>query len=1057
MLRAVVDASIRFRLLVLLGAAVLLVLGATQLSKAPADVLPEFEQPSVQVQTESLGLSAPEVEQLITVPMESNLVNGVPGVQSIESRSIPSLSMIEMRFSRGTDILHARQLVQERLSQSPALPSVAQAPQMLQPVSSTPRVMMIGLSTRRLSPIELSVLARWTIRPRLLGLPGVANVAIWGLRDRQLQVQVDSQRLHAHHLTLAQMIKTTGNAQLVSPLTYLDASTPGSGGFIDGPNQRLSIQHILPFGKPAKLAQVPIDGGHGLRIGDVAKVAEGHPPLVGDAVVHGGHGLLLAVDKRPGASTPAVARELQNALADMRPGLHGVSIDSSVFTPEAYLHRSIHNVTVLVIIAAALAAIAIAALLLNLRAAFVTLASVLTSFVVAALVLDLLGGTMNALAFAGLVVALGVIVDDATGDAQNILRRVRENRAAGGDEPVRAIVREASREMRSPLFYAILIILLAVVPVVVAAGITAAFLHPLVRAYAVAVLASLAVALTVTPAVSVLVFFGLGADRGVPAWNTRLRARGEALLATAIRAPRPLLLVLSLIGLVGVAVVPLLEAPRRPSFQDRDLVVHAHARPGTSLRAMDRISARMSGAVRAIPGVRDVSANVGRAALSDQFVDTSSAELWVSMKGSADYGATRKAIEHAASSIPGAGSSVTTYERDQMGNVLGERNTTADLRVYGLRYDVLERKARELQARMRHVPGISRTRVEGLPTEEPTITVAVDTAAALHHGLKPGDIRRAVATQVEGLVVGNFFEQQKVFDVTVQGTTATHDSVGKIRQLLIDQPGGGQVPLGDVARVGIHRSPVDIRHSSISRYLDVVADVTGRPVGSVRDDLQRLAERTAFPLDYHAEVVGSSDPGRTSHAAFVTFVIAAEVIAFLILQAAFGSWPLAATLFLTLPLATSGGVLVAFATGYDDDLGALAGLLAVFALAVRQGVVLIARAQFLRRRKGAVFGPELVLTATRERLAPILTTNLVTAVAMLPFVVAGNVAGNEIPRQMGVVVLGGLVTSTLLMLLVVPALYVHFGREARSLLRWREPSGAAPAASGPRESPADAS
>ena len=345
MLRATIDAGIRFRLLLVLGAAVLLVVGGTQLSKAPADVLPEFGQPTVQIQTESLGLSAPEVEQLITVPMESNLINGVPGVESVQSHSIPSLSTIELRFDRGTDIYKARQLVQERLSQSPALPSVAQAPQMLQPVSSTPRVMMVGLSTRRLSDIELSVLARWTIRPRLLGLPGVANVAIWGLRDRQLQVEVDPKRLHDHRLTLAQIIKTTGNAQLVSPLTYLDASTPGSGGFIDGPAQRLSIQHILPFGTPSKLAQVPIDETNGVRLGDVATIVEGHPPLVGDAVVRGGRGLLLAVDKRPGASTLAVTRELQNALADMKPGLSGVTIDASAFRPAAYMHRSIHHLT----------------------------------------------------------------------------------------------------------------------------------------------------------------------------------------------------------------------------------------------------------------------------------------------------------------------------------------------------------------------------------------------------------------------------------------------------------------------------------------------------------------------------------------------------------------------------------------------------------------------------------------------------------------------------------------------------------------------------------------
>ena len=1036
MLRATIDSSIRFRLLLILGAAVLMVVGVSQLRKAPADVLPEFGQPTVQIQTESLGLSAPEVEQLITVPMESNLINGVPGVESVRSDSIPSLSLIELKFNRGTDILHARQLVQERLSQSPALPSVAQAPQMLQPVSSTPRVMMVGLSTNRLSDLELSVLARWTIRPRLLGLPGVANVAIWGLRDRQLQVQVDPNRLREHGLTLAQIIKSTGNAQLVSPLTYLDASTPGSGGFIDGPAQRLSVQHILPFGTPGKLAQVPIDGAHGLRLGDVSQVVEGHPPLVGDGVVHSGRGLLLAVDKRPGASTLAVTRELQNALEDMAPGLRGVHIDSSIFRPAVYMHRAIDHLTLLVIIAGVLAAFAIAAFLLHLRTALVAVVSILASFMAAALVLDAFGQTMNALAFAGLLAALTVIVDDATGDAHNVLRRIRENREAGGSEPARAIVRQALREMRAPLCYATVIILLAVVPVLVAEGLTASFLHPLVVAYALAVLVSMVVALTLTPALCMLLLAGVDSTRPAPAAIQRLRARCEEILAAAIRAPRPLLLVLSVVGLLGVALVPFLEAPSRPTFRDRDLLVHWQAPPGTSLTEMDRVATRATRELRAIPGVSDVGATVGRARLSDQIVETNSSELWVSMKASADYAKTRAAIEQVVGGTPGISGSLSTYEGNQLTGVLGERNSTVDLRVYGQRYAALDAKARELQARVVHIPGVRNTRVVGLPTEQPAVQVAVNVAAALRHSLKPGDIRRAVATDVEGLIVGNFFQQQKVFDVTVQGKTGTRDTVPRIANMLIDQPGGGQVPLSEVASVKVGPSPVDIPHSSISRYLDVVADVHGRSVAAVRSDIRRRISGVSFPLDYHAEVLGAGEPGHTSHASFVTYLIAAELVAFLVLQAAFGSWPLAATLFLTLPLAMSGGVLVAFATGYDDELGALAGMLAVFALAVRQGVVLIARAQYLRRRAGAVFGTELVLTATRERLAPILTSNATVAAAVLPFAIAGDIAGNEIVRSMAVVILGGLVTSTLLTLLVVPALYVHYGREAAVRLKW---------------------
>jgi Cu/Ag efflux pump CusA len=326
-------------------AAGLMVLGFTQLTKMPADVLPEIAAPVVEVQTESLGLSAPEVEQLITVPLEQDLLNGVMGVQDIRSHSLAGLSSVQLRFEPGTDLIRARALVQERLTQAFALPNVSKPPQMLQPVSSTGRVLMIGLASAKLSPVELSVLARWTIRPRLMGLPGVANVAIFGQLDRQLQVLVDPERLRARHVTLAQVISTAGNSQLVSPLSFLEASTPGTGGFIDGPNQRLSVRHVLPFGVPADLAQVPVEGVRGtpLRLGDVATVVAGHQPMIGDAAWGGRPGLVLVVQKLPGASTPAVTRAVDRALAQLRPGLPAVQINASLFRPATYLEHGFDN------------------------------------------------------------------------------------------------------------------------------------------------------------------------------------------------------------------------------------------------------------------------------------------------------------------------------------------------------------------------------------------------------------------------------------------------------------------------------------------------------------------------------------------------------------------------------------------------------------------------------------------------------------------------------------------------------------------------------------------
>src|SRR4051812_24050049 len=362
---------------------------------------------------------------------------------------------------------------------------------MLQPMSATSRAMMIGLSTRRLSPIQLSVLARWTVKPRLMGLPGVANVAIWGFRDRQLQVNVDPARLAVNHVSLSQLLRTTGNAQLVSPLTFVEASTPGTGGFIDGPNQRIGIRHIVPFGKPSNLAQVPVeDTGGRLRIGDVASVSEDHQPLIGDAVVDDRHGLLLVVQKLPGANTLKVTREVEDALDELRPGLAGVQIDSRAFRPASFLEEAMGNVALLIAIGGALLLVALVAFLMQWRAVFVSAIAIPLSLMAALLVLRLTGQTINALVVAGLVIAVGAVVDDAVGDAHAVARgRISEllrNRGAMG--------------------FATLILLLAIMPVFLAGGTDGAFLHPLALAYGLAVLASMVVALTVTPVVGSLVY-----------------------------------------------------------------------------------------------------------------------------------------------------------------------------------------------------------------------------------------------------------------------------------------------------------------------------------------------------------------------------------------------------------------------------------------------------------------------------------------------------------------------------------------------------------------------
>jgi Cu/Ag efflux pump CusA len=483
MMRSIVGASLRFRLLMVALAAGLLGVGAAQLREMPVDVLPEFAPVTVEIQTEALGLSATEVEQLITVPIEQDLLVGVAFLDDIRSQSVAGLSRVLLVFEPGTDMFTARQVVAERLTQAHALPHVSKPPQMLQPLSSTNRVMMVGLSSKDVSPIEMSVQARWTIAPRLTGVPGVANVSIWGQRDRQLQVQVDPERLRNNNVSLLQVLETAGNALWVSPLTFVEASTPGTGGFIDTPNQRLGVQHLLPISTPEDLGQVRLEESSNLRLGDVASVVEDHQPLIGDAVLgDSGDGLLFVIEKLPEANTLAVTRGVEDAIREMQPGFTGLEFDTTVYRPASYIEHAGDNIRLALLFAAGLLLLALIALFLRWRPVVVALVAISVSLVSAALVLWALGETMNVIVLAGLVAALLLVIDDAIVDVDAISRRLQSERENGSNRSKAEIILEATLHLRSAAFYAGLIMVLAALPVVFLDGIAGAFFPSIVTA-----------------------------------------------------------------------------------------------------------------------------------------------------------------------------------------------------------------------------------------------------------------------------------------------------------------------------------------------------------------------------------------------------------------------------------------------------------------------------------------------------------------------------------------------------------------------------------------------
>lgn len=1026
-MRWIVGSSMKLRLVMAAVAALLLVFGFTQLRKMPVDALPEFSRPYVEIQAEALGLSAQEVEAMITTPMEADMLNGTPWAEEIRSVSIPGLASIKLIFERGTDIMRARQVTLERMTELFALPQVSRPPQMVNPVASAGRCMEIGITSKKHSLIDLSVLARWTIAPRLMGLAGVSNVSIWGERQRQLQVQVDPERLRAEGLTLMQIVSTAGNSLWASPLSFLEASTPGTGGWIDTPNQRLGIRHVLPIQTAADLAKVPIEGAPSKRLGDIATVVEDHQPLIGDAFVNDAASLMLVVEKFPWANTKQVTKDVEMALAALRHGLAGVEMDPTLFRPATFLDLAINNLSSTLLISAVLLVLALVAFLFNWRTALIAIVAVLVSAIVAGGVLYLRGVEANMMMIAGLMIGLAAFIDDAIVSVDNIARRIRQAREEDGGKSTSTIIYEAVIEMRSPLLYATVIMALAVVPLMFLEGVSGAFWQPVATSYILALLASLAVALTITPALSLLFLRKGSLPAGDSPIMGMLRGLYNGLFGWAARAPRPAFITTCVLAVVGLVCLPMLrQESLLPDLKETDLVVRMEGSPAASHPAMTRIITLAGRELRAVPGVRNVSSHIGRAILSDMQTNINAGELWVSIDPAADYDATVAKVREVVAGYPGLSPEVLTYSQAKIREELSGTGENLVVRVYGENTAMIRKKAEEVQKMLAGVKGIVDPYVQ-YPTEMPTLEIEVDIERAKQLGLKPGDVRRAAASLVSGIVVGSLFEQQKVFDVVVWGSPNVRHSVDNVRALLIDRPHGGYVRLDEVANVRIVPGEAEIHRDAVARRIDVVADVRDRDLAAVAADIQNGIAQIDFPLEYRAELLGQYAERLAAQNRLTAFAIAAAIGIFLLLQAYFRSWRLATVVFVTLPMALAGGTFTAFVTtGGVVSFGAIVGLFAIFGIAVRNTVTLIGGYRRLER-EGEEFGAELVQGITQERSGPILMSAVATALVFLPIVFAGNIAGLEIAQPLAVVVLGGLITTTIFSLAGVPAMYLLFG------------------------------
>ncbi|MBS2012789.1 MAG: efflux RND transporter permease subunit [Deltaproteobacteria bacterium] len=1035
-MRTLVDACLRLRFAVLLAAVAFVVVGARAASRARVDVFPEFSPPRVEIQTEAPGLSALEIETLVTTPIE-RAVHGVAFVSTLRSKSVIGLSSVLLVFGDGTDLLQARQLVQERLgSLGGQLPASARAPVMLAPLSSTSRVLKIGVSSATRSQMELSDLARFTLRPRLMAVPGVANVTIWGQRTRQLQVLVSPDALEARSVRLDQVVKAAS-----------DASLPAPAGYVDTANQRFAVVHATFAGTREALGESVVasrPGGASIRLVDVATIEEAAPSPIGDAIIDGQPGLLLIVEKQPWGNTLEVTRSVERTLEALAPGLEGVKMDPTIFRPATFIERALSNLGHSVLIGCGLVIAILFLFLYDWRTAVVSVVAIPLSLVAAAAVLAWRGVTLDTMTVAGLVIALGEVVDDAIIDVENIERRLAVNAALDSPRPALSVVLDASLEVRSAVVYATLVVVLVFLPVYFLDGLAGAFFRPLAVAYVLAVGASLVVALVVTPALSLVLLRTTARAHARGPLSRALKRAYEPLVRGLVRRWRAAGAGFAATLAIALAMVPLLGEAFLPDFHETDFLMHWVGKPGTSVAEMDRITARVATELKAIPGVRNFGSHIGRAEVADEVVGQNFAELWISLDDKADYQSSVTKIREVIDGYPGLYRDVQTYLQERMKEVLTGSSGAIVVRIFGPNLDTLRERAAAVGKAVSSVEGVANLKVEP-QVLVPQLEITPDPEALARFGLTPGDVRRTVATLLQGTRVGEVLRNDQVVEVVVWGDAALRSDVSAVRELRISVPDagrGGVVPnvrLADVASVDFVPAPNVVQREGASRRIDVTCDARGRDLGAVVRDVQRALAEVKFPAGHHAEILGEYQSRSEARMRLGLLALLSIVGIALVLYADFRSARVMAFLVATLPFALVGGVVAVIATGGVVSLGSLVGFVTVLGIAARNGIMMVSHFRHLEDVEGIIFGEELVVRGASERVVPIAMTALATGLALVPLLASGTKPGSEIEHPMAVVILGGLVTSTLLNLLLVPPLYLRFahpndGRVASALV-----------------------
>mgnify|MGYP000921826880 CR=1 FL=1 len=1018
MLSAIVGASLSRPRLVVLAALLLMAYGLLTVTRAKYDVFPEFVPAQASVQTEAPGLTAEQVEVLVTRPLE-DVINGANGVASVRSESIQGLSVINVTFQDGAEPFRARQIVSEQLSQAAGrLPAGVAAPTLSPLTSSTMDLLKVGFTSDRVSQLQMRDLVEWTVRPRLLAVPGVARANIFGGAPRRLEVRVRRQDLIARNLTTADVANAVRAATQVR-----------GGGFIDTPAQRILVEPQGQAVTAPALGQALVASGGGLpvRLVDVADVVEAPSPQFGDTLVMGKPGVLITLSSQYGANTLEVTRAVEAALADLRPAIEaqGIHIYPALHRPANFIETALGHIEVDLAIGAFLIVIVLLFFLRSPRVALVTFLSIPLSLLAAVIVLDALGQTINTMSLGGLAVALGVVIDDAVVGIENIVRRLR---LAPEDARPGQVILDASVEVRAPIVYATFVLAATVAPILFLSGLQGAFFSPLAFSFLLATLASLVVALTVAPALSLLLLRRVQLHEE-PKAVTVFKDVHEGFARRLCGAPRTAVVATMLAGVLTVGGFFVFGAELLPAFRERHYVLALNGPPGASLDWMRRIGARVTRDLLAIPGVATVEQQIGRAAAGEDTWPPNRSELHVELAhiSGREEDVVLDRIRHVLDSYPGMSTEALTFLGDRIGESLSGETAAVAISIYGPDLDTLDTVANRVAAVVARVPGAADVQVKA-PPATPLLRIAFDQTRLGLHGLSVTDGYDAVETAYQGQTIAQVTDGQRLTDVAVMEAPEGSSAPEAAGQLVVQGASGGGA-LQDVADLHSGEGRASILHDGGRRRQVVTANPTGTDVaGFVARARASIAQNVELPPGVYLEYSGLAEgqAAATRQVLLNVSVAAIGIVALLIL--AFGGGRAAILILAGAPFALAGGVIAVALTGGVLSLGALVGFITLFGIAARNAILLISHADHLVEAEGRAWSLETVLRATRERVTPILMTGLVTALGLAPLAIGTGEAGREVQGPMAVVILGGLITSTIMTLFILPALVLAYRR-----------------------------